>query len=130
MATSWLNTSTFAIIRPFLYGGKPYVPEKIISILILRILKSVHISISPIFSCKLYPVAISEHPEPFLLENHVRIIALTPDIQKVSFYSIINLFYYSSTTKRLLSLIVVKESYPSSKASPLYRKSSGGYLGL
>ena len=49
------------------------------------ILKSVHTSISPIFSYKLYSVATPGRPEPLPVENHVRIIALTPDLQRVSF---------------------------------------------
>jgi hypothetical protein len=64
--------------------------------------------ISPIFSYKLYSVATPGYPKPLLLENHVRIIALTPNLQKVSFYSIIDFLYYNSTTELLLSLILVK----------------------
>ena len=37
--------------------------------------------------------------------------------------SIIEFLYYSFTTELILSLILVKESYPSSRALPLYRKS-------
>ena len=64
------------------------MPGKIIHTLTSSILKSVHILISPIFSYKLYSVATSGHPEHLLLENHVYVIALTPDLQRVSFYSI------------------------------------------
>jgi hypothetical protein len=64
------------------------------------------------------------HPEPFLLENHVRIVALMPDLQRVSFYSVTDVLHHSSTTELILSLILIKGSYPSSKASPLCRKSS------
>ena len=88
------------------------------------ILKSVYTSISPIFSYKLYSVATPGHPEPLPLENHIHIIALTPDLKRVSFYSIIDFLYHSSTTKLILSLILIKEFYPSSKVSLLYRKSS------
>jgi hypothetical protein len=59
-----------------------------IGTLTLSILKSVHTLISLIFSYKLYSVATPGHPEPLLLENHVHIIALTPDLQRVSFYSV------------------------------------------
>jgi hypothetical protein len=38
------------------------------------------ILISLIFSYKLYFVATPRHPKPLPLENHVRIIALTPDL--------------------------------------------------
>jgi hypothetical protein len=94
------------------------VPENIIDTLTSRILKSVHTSISLIFSYKLYSVATLRHLEPFLLENHSRIVALTPDLQRVSFYNITDFLYYSSTTELILSLILIKRSYPSSKASP------------
>jgi hypothetical protein len=73
------------------------VPEKIIGTLTSNILKSVHTLISPIFSYKLYSVATPRHPKLLLLENHVRIIALTPDLQRVSFYSVIGFLYHSST---------------------------------
>jgi hypothetical protein len=100
------------------------VPEKIIGTLTSSILKSVHTSISPIFSYKLCSVATPGHPKPFPLENHVRIVALMPDLQRVSFYSVIDFLYHSSTTELILPLILIKGSYPSSKASLLYRKSS------
>jgi hypothetical protein len=98
------------------------MPEKLIGTLILSILKSVYTLISPIFSCKLYFIAIPGHPKPVLLENHVCIIAFTLDLQRVSFYSIIDFLYYIFTTKLLLSLILVKQSYLTSKALHLYRK--------
>jgi hypothetical protein len=41
-------------------------------------------------------VATPGHPEPLLLGNHVHIIALTPDLQRVSFYSIIGFLDHSS----------------------------------
>ena len=60
--------------------------------------------------CKLHSVATPEHLEPFSLGYHVRIVAVTPDLQRVSFHSITNLLHHSSTTKRIPSLIIVKES--------------------
>jgi len=72
------------------------VPEKIIGTLTSSILKSVHTSISPVFSYKSYSVATPGHPEPLPLENHVRIIALTPDLQSVSFYSVIDFLLFST----------------------------------
>jgi len=66
-----------------------------IGTLILSILKFVHTLISPIIFCKLYSVATPGYPEPLLLENHVHIVALTPNLQRVSFYSIIDFLYYS-----------------------------------
>ena len=86
------------------------------------ILKSVHISISPIFSYKLCSVATPGH-EPFPLENHGCIVALTPDLQRVFFYSVTDFLHHRSTTELILSLILIKGSYPSSKASLLYGRS-------
>ena len=51
------------------------------------------------------------YPEPLSLENHVHIVALTPDLQRVSFCSVTDFLYYSSTTELLLSLILIKGSY-------------------
>jgi hypothetical protein len=99
------------------------VPGKIIGTLTSSILKSVHTLISPIFSCKLYSIATPGHPKPLSLENHVRIIALTLDLQRVSFYGVIDFLYYNSTAELILSPILIKESYPSSKASLRYRES-------
>jgi hypothetical protein len=84
----------------------------------------VHTLISPIFFYKLYSVVIPGHFKPLLLENHVHIVALTPNLQKIFFYSVIEFLYYSSIIELIPSLILVKESYLSSKASPLYGKSS------
>ena len=88
------------------------------------ILKSVHTLISLIFSYKLCSVATPGHPEPFPLENHGRIVALTPDLQRVSFYSVIGFPHHSPTIELILSLILIKGSYLSFKASHLCRKSS------
>ena len=46
----------------------------------LSILKSVHTLIYLIFSYKLGSVATPRYLKPFLLENHVRVVALTPDL--------------------------------------------------
>jgi hypothetical protein len=79
------------------------VPEKITGTLALSILKSIYTLIPPVIFYKLYSVAIAGHLKPLSLENHVYIIALTPDLQRVSFYSIIDFLYHSSTTELLLS---------------------------
>jgi hypothetical protein len=84
----------------------PYVPKRNNRYFDLKHLKSVHTLISPIFFYKLYSVATPGHP------NHI--VAITPDLQRVSFYTVIDNLYYSSTTEVILSLILVKESYPSS----------------
>jgi hypothetical protein len=80
----------------------------------LSISKSVHTSIYPIFlrySCSL---ATSEHPEPLPLENCVGVVALTLDLQRVSFYSALEFLQHSSTIDLLLYLILIKVSYLSS----------------
>src|SRR5579862_3434981 len=88
------------------------------------ILKYVHTSISPIFSYKLYSVATPGRPEPLLVENYVRIIALTPDLQRVFFYSITDFLHHSSTTELIPPQILIKEPNSSSKALLRYKKSS------
>jgi hypothetical protein len=80
------------------------------------ILKSVHTLTSLIFSYKLYSVATLRHPKPFLLENHIHIIAFTPNLQRVFFYSVIDFLYHSFTAELILSLILINRSYLSSKA--------------
>jgi hypothetical protein len=100
------------------------VPEKIIDTLTSSFLKSVHTSIPSIFSYKSYSVATPGHLEPLPLKNHVRIIALTPGLQSVSFYSVIDFLHHSSTTGLIPSLILIKEPYPSFKASLRSRESS------
>jgi hypothetical protein len=72
------------------------VPEKITGTLTSSISKSMHTLISPMFPYKLYSVATPGQPEPILLENHVRIVALMPGLQRVSFYSVIGFLHYSS----------------------------------
>jgi hypothetical protein len=87
-----------------------------------------HTIISRIFSYKLYSVATTGHLEPLLLENHVRIVAPTPDLQRVSFYNVIDFLYHSSTTELIPSLILIKVSYPSSQALLLRRKSLSAFV--
>jgi hypothetical protein len=84
------------------------VPENLIGTLTSNILKSAYTLISPISFYKLCSVATPRHPEPLLLENHVRIVALTPDLQRVSFYNVTGFLYHSTTTELLLSLILIK----------------------
>jgi hypothetical protein len=54
----------------------------LIGTLTSNILKSAHTLISPISFYKLGSVTTPGHGEPPPLENHVRIIALTPDFAK------------------------------------------------
>jgi hypothetical protein len=102
----------------------PCVAEKMIGTLTSSILKSIYTLISLIFSYKLCSVATPGYPELLLLENHVRIVALIPNLQRVSFYNVIDFFYHSSIIELLLSPILIKKSYLTSKALYLYRKSS------
>jgi hypothetical protein len=73
-----------------------------------------YILISLIIFYKLCSVATPGPPKPLLLENQVHIVAFTPDLQRVFFYSAIEFLHYSSTTELILSLILIKGSYPSS----------------
>jgi len=101
---------------PSLCAEKSCVPKNMIGALTLSILKSVHTLISIVMFNKLCSVATPRHPKPLLLENRVRIVALTPDLQRVSFCSATKFLHHSSTTEFILSLIPLKGSYPSSKA--------------
>jgi hypothetical protein len=74
----------------------------------LSILKTcAHLNIPYIFYT-LCSIATPGYPEPLLLEIHVHIVALTPNLQRVFFYGITELLYYSSTTELILSLILYK----------------------
>jgi hypothetical protein len=63
----------------------------------------VYTFISPIIFYKLCSVATPGQPKPLLLENYILIVALTLDLQRVSFYSVTELLHHSSTTKLILS---------------------------
>jgi hypothetical protein len=90
--------------------------------LTLSISKSVHASISPIFLHMSCSIATLELLEPLLLENCVCIIALMPDLQRVSFYSVTESLHHSSIIDLLLPLTLIKGSYLSFKASPTMRE--------
>lgn len=47
----------------------------------------IHFNISYNFY-RLYFITTPRHPKLFLLENHVRVVALTPDLQKISLYNV------------------------------------------
>ena len=64
-----------------------------------NISNSEHTSTSPIIVYKLYSVATVKHSEPLPLENQVRIATLTPDLRRVSFYSMTDFLRHSSTTE-------------------------------
>jgi hypothetical protein len=55
---------------------------------------------------KLYSVATPGHPKPLLLEYHVVIVALTPDLQRVFFHIVTEFFHHSSITELILPLIL------------------------
>jgi hypothetical protein len=63
---------------------------------------------SSIFFYMLRSMATPEHPKTLLLENHLHIVTLTPDLSRVSFYSVTEFLYHSSTTELILSLILYK----------------------
>jgi hypothetical protein len=64
--------------------------------------------IPPIMFYKLYSIGTPGHLNLLLLEYHVFIVALTPDLQRVTFHSIIEFLYHSSTTELILPLIYNK----------------------
>ena len=68
---------------------------------------SAYLNTSYIFY-KLYSMATSGYLKALLLENHVHIVAFTPDLQRVSFYSVTEFLYHSFTTELILSLILYK----------------------
>jgi hypothetical protein len=87
-----------------------------IDTLTLSISNSVHTSMSPIILYKSSSVATPKHCEPLSPENYIRIVAIAPDLRKVSVYSAIEFLYHSSTIELLLLLILIKGSYPSFRA--------------
>ena len=99
------------------------MPEKMIGTLTSGILKSLHTLMSPISFNKLSSVATPGHPEPLPLPNHLRTVALAPDLEKVSIYNVIKFLHHSSTIKLLLLLILIKWLYLSLKALVLRWKS-------
>ena len=77
---------------------------------------SMYISTFTMFLYKPYTMAISVYSRFFYLENYARIIAIEPNLQRASFYSITNFLPYSTTAKLLL-FILIKGFYPSLKIS-------------
>jgi hypothetical protein len=64
--------------------------------------------ISFIIFCNLYSIATPEHPNCLRLKNYVRVVALTPDLQSVSFYNAIDFLSYSCTTELVPPLKPIK----------------------
>ena len=87
--------------------------RKMMGALTLSISNSIHTYSSPIFWYKSCSVATHKHSEPFSLDNYVRIVAVAPNLRKVSVYSTTAFFYHSSTIELLSLLILIKVSYPS-----------------
>lgn len=79
--------------------------------------KSLSALISLIFLHKSYSVATAEHSEPHLLENHVGIVALQPDLQRVYIHSATEFLLHSSIIDLLALLILIRGSYLSFRAS-------------
>lgn len=73
----------------------------------LSTLESAHTTISPIIFYNLCSLAAPAYPKPLLLENNICIIALMPDLQRVLFYSMTEFLYHSSSTKLILSSILI-----------------------
>ena len=65
-----------------------------------------HLNISYTFLNKLCSEATPGHPKPLLLENYVHVVGHTPNLQRVSFYSVIGFLYHSSTIELIISLIL------------------------
>ena len=59
-------------------------------------------------------IATPKHLEPLFLKNYIYVVALVPDLQRVSFHSVIEFLYYSSTIELLLLLIPINGFYLSS----------------
>lgn len=55
------------------------------------------------------PLLDTLNPSP--LEGHVHIVALTPDLRRVSFYSVTDFLHHGSTTELILSLILKRGAY-------------------
>jgi hypothetical protein len=86
-----------------------------IGTLTLNISKSLHTLISPILFNKLCSSSTPRHPKPLLLENYVHVVNHTPNLQRVSFYSVIGFLYHSSTIELIISLIT---SVPACRNAP------------
>ena len=99
---------------------KSTVPRKIIGTLTLSIS---HIDIPHYFVIS-YSMATPELSKPLPLENYVRVVALAPDLRKVSVCGTTGFLHHSSTIELLSLLILMKGSYPSFKVSYHAGKSS------
>jgi hypothetical protein len=82
------------------------VLEKMIGTLTSNKSNSMHTLMSSIFVFMLCSTANDKHFTPNLLKNYTHIIAFTPDLQRISFYSITKFFHHGFTTKLILSLIL------------------------
>jgi hypothetical protein len=69
----------------------------------------VHTLTSPIILYyKSRSVATPGYPEPLILENYVRIVALGPDLRAVSFYNVREFLLHNSTIELIVLLILMK----------------------
>jgi len=60
-------------------------------------------------------IASPKHLEPLLPKIYICVVALAPDLQRVSLCDIIEILYHSATIELLLLLIPINRIYPSSK---------------
>ena len=63
---------------------------------------------------KLGSIASPKHLEPLSLKNYICVVALAPDLQRVSLCGIIEFLHYSSTIELLSLLIPINRFYLSS----------------
>jgi hypothetical protein len=119
---------------------KPLRAGKKIGTLTSSISKFVHTLISPLFSFKLCSMATLGNPGPLPLENHVCIVAFTANLQRVSFSSLIEILYYSSTTELILlrktinkpqcGVCALLQKLPETLGSPIEYLYEGGRFSL
>lgn len=69
-------------------------------------------------------MATPGHPKALLFKNYIYVVALAPDLYRVSSCSETEFLYYSSTTNLLFSLIYIKGSYLRSGTLLQHGKSS------
>ena len=90
------------------------MPRNLKGILTLSTSKSIHKSISLISLYMSHFIATPKYLEPLLLENYIYVIALAPDLQRVSLHGVIEFLYHSSTIELLSLLILINKFYLSS----------------
>ena len=74
----------------------PCVPKKIIGTLTLNISTLYLYQYLKYFGYKSCSVATPKHFEPLLLEIYIRVVAITPDLRRVPFYSVIKFLHHQA----------------------------------